>query len=368
MREYAKISPNFWTGETGKDIKDLGKEARILAFYLMTSPHSNMLGLYHLPFEYIKTDTGLSVDEIHESFSLLGEINFCAYDFENEFAWVFEMGFHQVADKLSGKDKRIPHVKKLYSELGKNRFLGDFFDKYGACFCIQTPHRRDNFTKNRIRIPHRRGIEGVFNSEPTLRNRIDGVLNLEKASGYPIEGGSIDHRSKEKEQEKEKDKEQEKTIYVEQTRPDGVEAKVEELFAFWQEQHDHRKSTLDKKRRKAIKGVLAEGYKVERIKEAILGIKNSPHHMGDNDRKTVYDDIELICRSGTNVDRFAELNSRGFNGSNQNNSSKGGGRFAGVDEFVEEELQRIDEKRGGEFAGVRTGDQNTPDEYAPVEN
>ena len=82
---------------------------------------------------------------------------------------------------------------------------------------------------------------------------------------------------------------------------------IDEIFEFWKVELDHPQSKLDAKRKKAIEARLAEDYSVDRIKNAIRGIKFSPHHMGQNDRDTVYDDIELICRSGANVDKFAEM-------------------------------------------------------------
>lgn len=53
MRDYAKVSPRFWLGETGKELRKAGAEAQVVAFYLMTSPHANMLGLYYLPVLYL---------------------------------------------------------------------------------------------------------------------------------------------------------------------------------------------------------------------------------------------------------------------------------------------------------------------------
>ncbi|ASF48096.1 hypothetical protein [Methylovulum psychrotolerans] len=59
MRDYGKVSPKFWTGRTGKAIKAEGMEAVLVAMYLMTSPHADMLGVYYLPTVYIAHDTGL---------------------------------------------------------------------------------------------------------------------------------------------------------------------------------------------------------------------------------------------------------------------------------------------------------------------
>ncbi|ENO4828451.1 DNA-binding protein, partial [Escherichia coli] len=53
MRNYATISPQFWLGETGRKLRKSGPECMVVALYMMTSPHSNMLGLYYLPVLYI---------------------------------------------------------------------------------------------------------------------------------------------------------------------------------------------------------------------------------------------------------------------------------------------------------------------------
>ena len=82
---------------------------------------------------------------------------------------------------------------------------------------------------------------------------------------------------------------------------------VEEIFSYWQTELGHEQAKLGDDRLKPIKARLKEGYTVERIKQAVRGIKNCPHNMGVNEQKVRYDDIELICRNGKNVDRFADM-------------------------------------------------------------
>jgi uncharacterized protein YdaU (DUF1376 family) len=79
------------------------------------------------------------------------------------------------------------------------------------------------------------------------------------------------------------------------------------VFAYWQEKRGYGKAKLDAKRLKAITSRLKDGYSVEDLCKAIDGIARSPHHMGENDRRTMYDDIELICRDGPKVDNFMKL-------------------------------------------------------------
>lgn len=43
-------------------------------------------------------------------------------------------------------------------------------------------------------------------------------------------------------------------------------------------------------------------YSEAALCQAITGYLNSPHHMGQNDRATVFDDIELFLRDAKHID------------------------------------------------------------------
>jgi hypothetical protein len=68
---------------------------------------------------------------------------------------------------------------------------------------------------------------------------------------------------------------------------------VAEVFDHWRSVMGHPRAELDPKRRKAIAGALKR-YSLADCMAAIDGCRNSPHHMGQNDRRTVYDRIGLI--------------------------------------------------------------------------
>lgn len=85
------------------------------------------------------------------------------------------------------------------------------------------------------------------------------------------------------------------------------EAQIWQVFVYWQDTCGHPKATLGPKRHRAIEARLKHGYSVERLCLAVDGCRGSPMHQGANDRNTVYDDIELICRDETKCDRFIEL-------------------------------------------------------------
>ena len=138
MRDYAKVSPQFWIGSTGKRIRAAGIEAQVVAMYLVSSPHANMLGLYYLPIPYICHETGLSPEGASKALASLSEAEFCRYDAAAEVVWVVEMAKYQVADGLKPDDKRCKGIQNDYEALPENAFLSAFYERYRHAFHMAT--------------------------------------------------------------------------------------------------------------------------------------------------------------------------------------------------------------------------------------
>lgn len=138
MRDYAKVGPKFWTGKTGKAIRARGSEAVIVALYLMTSPHSNMLGLYYQPILYMAHETGLGIEGASKGLAGCIDAGFCSFDEASEMIWVHEMAAYQISPSLKPGDKRCAGIQKDYDGLPSCPFLADFFDKYCASFNLKT--------------------------------------------------------------------------------------------------------------------------------------------------------------------------------------------------------------------------------------
>ena len=134
MRDYAKVAPQFWIGATGKRIRKLGADAQVVAMYLLTSPHANMIGLYHLPVAYIFADTGTPFEGASKALDSLCEAGFWGYDKDAEVVWVYEMARFQIADTLQAKDRQCTGVQNAYDSVPENRFLPGFYDKYQQAF------------------------------------------------------------------------------------------------------------------------------------------------------------------------------------------------------------------------------------------
>lgn len=134
MRKHANVSAQFWTGATGKQIRKAGIEAQLLALYLVTSPHSNMLGIYYLPILYICHETGLSDARARKALDGLASLEFCEYDESTEHVWVREMVRYQLGEDLDADDNRVKGVKAMLKKLAKNPFTSKFVAKYAEMY------------------------------------------------------------------------------------------------------------------------------------------------------------------------------------------------------------------------------------------
>jgi uncharacterized protein YdaU (DUF1376 family) len=92
--------------------------------------------------------------------------------------------------------------------------------------------------------------------------------------------------------------------------PDTIHHKEEEsvgsadivrVFDHWTTVHGKSRSKLDDKRKKLIRAAL-KIYPAETLCQSIDGYKRSEFHQGKNDRRTVYDDIEIMLRDAKQID------------------------------------------------------------------
>lgn len=79
-----------------------------------------------------------------------------------------------------------------------------------------------------------------------------------------------------------------------------------QVFEHWRQTLRHPKAKATPERKRIIAKAL-KTYTVEECQRAITGCSWSPHHMGQNDRNTRYDDLELILRDAKHLEGFMRL-------------------------------------------------------------
>jgi len=84
---------------------------------------------------------------------------------------------------------------------------------------------------------------------------------------------------------------------------------VRQVFDHWVRVRgkDPKRVQLTTDRKRKIEARLRERYSVADICAAIDGVARSPHHCGENDTGQVWDDLTLICRSGSKLEMFRDM-------------------------------------------------------------
>ena len=255
MRDYGKVQTTFWTSQDTSGMSDTG---RMLALYLLTSPHSNILGCFHLPIGYVCEDLKWAPERV-----------------EKGFAELFEKGF---ATRDNGSKWVVLHAYLKWNP-------------------IENPNQGISAGRLFEQIPVRSSVKPLLAAALRSFSKhfpaviLDDFETVSKPLTEPF-------RNQEQEQEQEQKQEQEKTL-VEQPQLDPVRT----IFEFWQKVMDSPKSVLDDKRRRVIAKAL-KGYTPADVCRAIRGCAKTPHNMGINDSKTKYNGLGLILRDADHIDRF----------------------------------------------------------------
>lgn len=133
MRDYGKVSPQFWVGRTGKSLRgDL--EAQVVALYLMTSPHANMIGVYYCPIDYIAKETGIPMEGASKALQRLIDADFCTYEHDSEWIFVHKFAEHQIGEELKATDKRVQGVVNELAKIPKDQCWQSFRARYAVPF------------------------------------------------------------------------------------------------------------------------------------------------------------------------------------------------------------------------------------------
>jgi len=134
LRNYANVSPQFWIGSTGQQLRQAGAPAQLLALYLVTNPHATMLGVYYLPLPAVAHETGQSLEATAATLDTLCRLDFCTYDRSKEYIWVHNMARFQIGTALKKKDNQLIAVHRQCENLPSLDFLDAFYQQYRADF------------------------------------------------------------------------------------------------------------------------------------------------------------------------------------------------------------------------------------------
>lgn len=156
MRTYAKAHIKFWLGDFATAIRG-DNLLQTLSTYLIFSPHSTQLGIYRLPISYIIEDIGIPNDingthseriakafeRVSDALKRLIELDFCAYDWDQQVVFVVEAARHEHGENPIPLDEEDPPISNqlrglanalpdLLREVRKSSVYNDFISRYGS--------------------------------------------------------------------------------------------------------------------------------------------------------------------------------------------------------------------------------------------
>src|SRR6266851_4571257 len=136
MRTFAQVRPGFWHGTTGRQIRRLGPDCQVLALYLISGPGAHALGLYYLALPTAAHETGLTLEQVRSGIAKLCEIEFCAYDDENEVVFVLNMARFQIGERLERKDNNITWIWREMEKMRSLPFFDLLLERYGERYQV----------------------------------------------------------------------------------------------------------------------------------------------------------------------------------------------------------------------------------------
>jgi hypothetical protein len=146
VREYSKVLPRFWNGDTGKQLRG-DVYAQLLAAYLMTCNSANMLGLYYLPLPTLEHEIGINRKASLKALRRVSEVGFAHYDPISEYVFVVEMARIQVGESLKAEDNRVKGIEKELETHRKSPFFNAFLLRYAAPFCLSLKPKPGSLTE-----------------------------------------------------------------------------------------------------------------------------------------------------------------------------------------------------------------------------
>lgn len=276
MRDYGKVYTAFWTSE---DIRSMSEDGRMLALYLMTCPHGNMLGCFRLPNAYAAEDMKWDSERVSKGFHELFEKGF-AYRCEKTSWMVIRryLKWNQFENPNVGKA-----AAKLFDSLSAPGIVKSLLARALREFCGFFPSGKlDEFES--LTEP----FENPFETNAESGTTASTTTTAQPEPKIDVEQKPLDLSVQ--------------TVEIPEADP------VETIFAFWQKVMSSPRSALDSNRKRLITNAL-KNYSAADICKAIRGCSKSPYNMGQNPQKTKYNGLDLILRNAEKIDRFIQLDS-----------------------------------------------------------
>lgn len=124
MRDYGKVHTSFWASET---LKGLDADAKLLALYLLTSPHTNASGAFRLPDAYACEDLGWVSERLRNGFKTLSESGFIERCDATSWVWICKFGDWNKPDNPNIKKAVLKSVESIPASVSFKERISEYW-------------------------------------------------------------------------------------------------------------------------------------------------------------------------------------------------------------------------------------------------
>ena len=114
MREFGKVSAHFWIDSDMETLSDNGK---LLALYLLTTHHGNLLGIFRMPLGYIATDLKWDLEKTAQTFDELETKRFAKRSSNGDLIVIHNYTKHNRTENNRQLDARLRLLLTMPSNL-----------------------------------------------------------------------------------------------------------------------------------------------------------------------------------------------------------------------------------------------------------
>lgn len=203
MREYGSVQTQFWSDSS---LQNLSTHAKLLAVYLLTGPHTNMLGCFRLPLGYVSEDLKWDGETVCKAFAELAQIGFLIRDTESN--WILISNFldwNPIENPNQGKSlsklfKRVPHQSTIFKPLVKilldqTKYLDEGFQNHLAT--LPQPFQNQKQNQNQEQDQEKNQEQDVVGKPSQDDGLLSSNSNNPKNPLVIIKNGEIDSSTNE---------------------------------------------------------------------------------------------------------------------------------------------------------------------------
>lgn len=265
-RRYFRVGPSFWSDPS---IVRLSDDAKLLALYVLTSPHRTTEGLFRMPKAYAMADLGWSEERFGEPFAELLREGFIEYDETVSVCLIVNALKWQAPENGNQAKAAAKAVSELPDTPLKTRFLSQV-QRFSERLAQALP---EGF--------------GERLAEPIGNPPSPSPSPITTMSGKPDLALVEDDQ---KRQQREQQRRDEQAVFDAWVQACGKTSRV----------------VFDDKRRRLIRRALAQ-FPLEDVLDAVRGWRRDPFYRGENDRGRAFNDLGLLLRDSEHVERFRDL-------------------------------------------------------------